>query len=104
VSDSLVLRCSCGTEYLDIDLFVDADDFDGYINFICRYGPHRRLRERLRAALKILTGQEHIFHEVILTRDDAEKVRDYLASVLGQTIHIDFTSVSTSSGWTPSTS
>ncbi len=81
---TLTLRCECGSEHIDIDLYMDFDEEDGYLSFSSKwFGPHRPWRERFRAVWLILRGKSYYFDELIFNRDKVEQLRDFLTENLG---------------------
>ncbi len=88
----LILRCHCGVETMDISLHVEPDeDFEGYLTFATWWNQNRTWRERFQVCWTILRGKSHYFDAISLDREDTEKIQNYLAWHLQQSIHIDFT-------------
>ena len=83
---------------MDIHLFVEPDeDFEGFITFSTWWDQNRTWRERFRVCWMILRGKSHYFDSISLDKDDAQKIQDYLALHLQRTIHVDFTTSTTTS-------
>lgn len=74
----LTLRCACGVEHLDIDLFLELDEEDSYMSFSSIFGPRRSWRERFKAVWLILRGKNHYFNEIVLDPDKLTELRDFL--------------------------
>ena len=90
--------CDCGAETVKVSLFVEPDKVEGYVTFSSWWDQRRRWSERLRACWTILRGKSHYFSEVILDREDTERLQWYLAGQLQQSVHVDFTSVTHGTG------
>lgn len=73
----LTIRCECGTDYLDIDLFLDLDD-ESYMSFSSRFGHRRSWRQRFKAVWLILRGKSYYFNEIILDRKKMEQIQQFL--------------------------
>ena len=79
--------CECGADTIQIHLYVEpAEDFAGYVSFSSWWNQHRPWRDRLSAVWQILRGKEYYFSEVILDREDTERLHWYLASRLQQNL------------------
>lgn len=74
----LTLRCACGVEHLDIDLYLELDEEDSYMSFSSIFGPRRSWRERFKAVWLILRGKNHYFNEIVLDPDKLTELRDFL--------------------------
>ena len=75
----LTIRCECGTDYLDIDLYLELDEEDSYMTFSSRYGQRQSWRERFKAVWLILRGKGYAFNEVILDPVKLTQIRDFLS-------------------------
>lgn len=78
-----IALCDCNAETVKVDLFVTADDVDGYVSFSSWWQQNRPWRDRLRLAWLALRGKEYYFAEVILDREDTEQLAWYLIRQLG---------------------
>lgn len=78
----LTLRCACGVEHLDIDLYLELDEEDSYMSFSSTFGPRRTWRERFKAVWLILRGKSYYFNEIILDPDKLTQIRDFLITNL----------------------
>lgn len=78
----LTIRCACGVEHLDIDLFLDMDEEDGYMSFSSIFGPRRSWRERFKVVWLILRGKSYYFDELMLDREKLTQLRDFLTENL----------------------
>ena len=83
---TLILRCQCGVETLDIDMSIEPED-EGYLTFATWWDQHRAWSERLRVCWAILRGKSHYFDAIILNRTDLERVQAYLESYLKSRRH-----------------
>lgn len=97
--EELWLRCDCGVEHLDIDLWftTNAADFrigdidrlralnggngrwfdEGYLTVTQGYGWNQPWRDRIKAAWQLIRGREYILSSVILKPADHEKIRAF---------------------------
>lgn len=75
---SITLRCACGSEHLDVDLWVEEDDIsESYLTISTRMPPYRWRRNRLGACWEILRGREHYFSEVVLQPVDVAALSEF---------------------------
>lgn len=75
---TLLLRCECMFEHLDIDLWFTNEvlDEESYLSIHTRFTP-RGWRWRLKAIWRILRGYEHEFSEVILKPADVRAIAEF---------------------------
>ncbi len=94
---SLVLQCDCMVETMNISFVIEneSEPFEGYITFSNWWDQNRTWRERFRVCWTILRGKSHYFDSIILDREDTEKIQNYLAWHLQQSVHVDFTTANT---------
>lgn len=81
--DQLLLPCLCaGTcSILGVDVLIWDDDTepeDIWFEIYQAYDWSRRLRERVKMAIKLVLGKEHYARSTSLRRDGAEEMRDFL--------------------------
>lgn len=95
--DELLLKCNCGVEHLDIDLWFTTNLADlrvkdkearkpdaqgryydeGYLTVTQGYGWNQPWRDRLKAAWQLLRGREYVLSSVILTPEQHEQIREF---------------------------
>jgi len=83
----LTIRCACGVEHLDIDLFLEMDEEDSYMSFSSIFGPRRSWRERFKVVWLILRGKSYQFNELVLDPDKLTQIRDFLTDNLPGHVH-----------------
>lgn len=78
---SVMCRCGCGA-VITTDLFDwdNAEDMEMWIDFALAY--HGSLRERLKAAWRVIRGREPWLHSVEIQRPEAEVLIEALQRVV----------------------
>lgn len=91
----LLLRCDCGVEHMDIDLWFTADsaglrnvdregefvlfnEFDeGYLSVHQAWGNNQPWRDRAKAIWALLRGREYLISSVIFNPEDHKQIREF---------------------------
>lgn len=76
----LLLRCDCGVEHMDIDIWIQPAPapVEGYLSFTTKFGGHS-LRQRLLGCWTLLRGREYLLNELLLTPDSTKRLREFFA-------------------------
>lgn len=78
---NLLLECDCGSHAIELTKFHDEDEI--YLGFWFRGLQVMTFWERLRAIWSIfIRGRSYHFEEIILTKQDAKELRDFLDDIL----------------------
>lgn len=74
------LHCACGEHAIELSRYHGDDEI--YLSFWYLGRWLKPLWARLTVAWKVLTGRDYCYEEIVLTRNDAEQLRDYLNDLL----------------------
>lgn len=88
-SRHIFVKCDCWSHGIELTKFKDEGDDDPAVIYMSLWYHGRRgtsLIERLKAAWKVLTalGGPYYFDEIVLTREAAEHLKQYLEEALAE--------------------
>ena len=74
-------RCDCGWPFHSLCINPLDDEWPGICITVVNSRHDFSFRERLKAAWRVLRGDEHAFSEVLIHRDDVAEFAEYVAEL-----------------------
>ncbi|HCW04390.1 MAG TPA: hypothetical protein DGK91_07625 [Clostridium sp.] len=89
-TNSVFIQCDCGCLCLEVGKFWENEPEDKTLymsSWITMFHANQegfwsRLKTRVKLLWKVLVGGDYFLHELIISGDDVEELRDYLNKVL----------------------
>jgi len=76
-------RCQCGGHAIGVDKFDwEDEDTEIFLSYWYQSGlDDNSIKERLKMIWKILTGSKHIYYDVLLNKQQAKELGEYLIKI-----------------------